>query len=101
MIERPCRSSSLAREYTASAPSPFSCETRDAIRVMVSSGRESYHFARNGSALGRLSFQRGAAAGQGKPNMLAQSSLDVTISWADHSFSHLYATRRAFIRLTV
>src|SRR5260370_33350048 len=52
MIERPCRSSSLAREYTVSAPSPFSCETRDAIRVMVLPGAESYHFAAKTSALG-------------------------------------------------
>src|SRR5258707_12384131 len=36
MMERPSFSSSLAREKTASAPSPFSCETRDAIRLMVS-----------------------------------------------------------------
>src|SRR2546430_13157030 len=32
MIEWPCFSSSLAREKTARAPSPFNCETRVAIR---------------------------------------------------------------------
>src|SRR5258706_10134772 len=32
MIEWPCFSSSFAREKTARAPSPFSCETRVAIR---------------------------------------------------------------------
>src|SRR5579859_4553836 len=31
MMEWPCFSSSLARVKTASAPSPLSCETRDAI----------------------------------------------------------------------
>src|SRR6266436_5762237 len=31
-MEWPCFSSSLAREKTASAPSPFNCETRVAIR---------------------------------------------------------------------
>src|SRR5581483_5422896 len=35
MMERPSRSSSLARVKTASAPSPVSCETRDAMRSMV------------------------------------------------------------------
>src|SRR5262245_23367766 len=35
MIERPWRSSSLARENTARAPSPFSCETRSAIRRLL------------------------------------------------------------------
>src|SRR5258705_3445805 len=51
MIERPWRSSSLAREYTASAPSPFNCATRDAIRVMFVSGRASYHFAAKDAAV--------------------------------------------------
>src|SRR5262249_61937277 len=31
MMERPCFSSSFARENTARAPSPFNCETREAI----------------------------------------------------------------------
>src|SRR5882724_1219963 len=51
MIERPWRSSSLAREYTASAPSPFNCAKRDAIRVMFVSGRASYHFAAKDAAV--------------------------------------------------
>src|SRR5262249_1277483 len=34
MMERPCFSSSFAREKTARAPSPFSCETRVAIRLV-------------------------------------------------------------------
>src|SRR6478672_3246605 len=37
-MDRPSFSSSLARAKTASAPSPFSCETRDAIRLMVEEG---------------------------------------------------------------
>src|SRR6266852_3843497 len=37
MMERPCLSSFLARAKTASAPSPVSCEMRDAIRAMAKS----------------------------------------------------------------
>src|SRR5215472_10925420 len=40
MMERPWRSSSLAREKTAKAPSPLSWETRDAICLMVASSGE-------------------------------------------------------------
>src|SRR4030095_11786977 len=50
MIERPCCSSSLAREKTASAPSPFSCETRFAIRLGVMSESLSPYLSRFGSS---------------------------------------------------
>src|SRR5215472_4572832 len=43
MIERPRRSSSFAREYTASAPSPCNCETREAMRVICRIRERWYH----------------------------------------------------------
>src|SRR3989440_1421998 len=51
MTERPCFSSSLARAKTASAPSPVSCETRDAMDRMVTP--KSYHLPRAEMNMGR------------------------------------------------